>query len=109
MDEFWRFSKLRKVNLWYMMRTAGKRHREEKPASTYFISFCHFLIFSFFHFCYSCEKRHSDILGSLLEELLQFVIERVYECERDEGSGMLWELCELLLSSLLCYLSDCLQ
>ena len=86
------------------MRTAGKRHREENqksdavrfmrkewigtPASTYFISFCHFLIFSFLHFCYSCEKRLSDILGSLLEKLLQFVIEIVYECERDEGSGL---------------------
>ena len=112
----------RRANL---MRTAGKRHREENqkshavrfmrkewigtPASTYFISFCHFLIFSFLHFCYSCEKRLSDILGSLLKKLLQFVIEIVYECERDEGLGMLWELCELLISSLFCYLSYCHQ
>ncbi|RVW71683.1 Transposon Ty3-I Gag-Pol polyprotein [Vitis vinifera] len=63
-----------------LMQTAGKRHREENQKS---------------------DARLSDILGSLLEKLLQFVIEIVYECERDEGSGMLWELCELLISSLL--------
>ncbi|RVW58442.1 hypothetical protein CK203_114825 [Vitis vinifera] len=67
----------RRANL---MRTAGKRHREENQKS---------------------HARLSDILGSLLEKLLQFVIEIVYECERDEGLGMLWELCELLISSLL--------
>ncbi|KAL6345053.1 hypothetical protein AAG906_007784 [Vitis piasezkii] len=43
------------------------------------------LVMRAFHANRKSDARHSDILGSLLEKLLQFVIERVYECERDEG------------------------